>query len=128
MTNKRKVPTVRRRLNLTKLEYYKYHLKIINPMLPSKLTEKEIEVLALFISYDGIVAKKDRFGASIRKLVRKQTGISFSGLSFYIKSLKKKGFIYFDKDKELRIWKLAFPALPQQKYQFEINLIEENNG
>jgi DNA-binding MarR family transcriptional regulator len=113
---------ITRRLDLNKKDYYLYHLSIINPLLPIRLTLKEIEVLAAFISYQGDIASSDRFGTSIRKQVRKDIGISFASLSAYLKSLQKKGFIYKDSEGNLNIWELAFPSAITQRYFFEINL------
>ena len=44
-------------------------MEIINPFLPIKLTPREIEVLAAFMSLENELAE-DRFGTTARKVVR----------------------------------------------------------
>ena len=81
-----------KRLELPVSEYYKVHLNIVNSLLPIKLTPKEVEVLALFMSLKGDIGK-DRFGSTAKKLVKQELSLSDGGLSNYIKTLKQKGFI-----------------------------------
>ena len=80
---------LRKILRLPRGEYYKTHLQIVNALLPIKLTTKEIEVLAAFMSLDGDIAK-DRFGTSARKIIKKDLKLSDGGLGNY---LKAKGFV-----------------------------------
>jgi len=83
---------LRKQMRLDRNTYYKVHLQLINALLPVKLTTKEIEVLARFMSLDGDIAK-DRFGTSARKFIKEQLKLSDGGLGNYLKSFKEKGFI-----------------------------------
>ncbi len=83
---------LRKILRLPRGEYYKTHLQIVNALLPIKLTTKEIEVLAAFMSLDGDIAK-DRFGTSARKIIKKDLKLSDGGLGNYLKAFKEKGFV-----------------------------------
>lgn len=105
-------------LKLSKLEYYEKHLSILNLIIPVKMTPKEIEVLAKFMSFEGEL-ENDRFGTTARKLVKEEVGLSSGGLGNYLKSLKEKKFI---KDDDT-ILSILFPNKEQQLYQFQfINL------
>lgn len=103
-------------LKLGKVEYYNTHLSIINSVLPVKLTPKEIEVLALFMSLDF---KVERFGTSARKIVRQELDISHQGLSNYLKSLTMKGFL-IEKEGDYEILPILFPAKDQQSYMLKL--------
>ena len=83
---------LRKILRLPRGEYYKTHLQIVNALLPIKLTTKEIEVLAAFMSLDGDIAK-DRFGTSARKIIKKDLKLSDGGLGNYLKAFKEKNFV-----------------------------------
>ena len=83
---------IRKTLKLTREEYFKKHLFLINHILPIQMTLKEVEVLAAFMSLEGDIAK-DPFGTSGRKIVRTRIGISAGGLGNYLDQLKKKSFI-----------------------------------
>lgn len=106
-------------LELEKSDYYSKHLSIVNVMLPTQLTPKEIEVLAAFMSLEGDIAT-DRFGTTARKMVMDQVGISSpGGLGNYLKSLKDKGFIKVE-DSQWTILPLLHPHPQQQGYMFKL--------
>jgi hypothetical protein len=103
---------------LTKLEYFKTHLQILNPFLPVQLTPKRLEVLAAFMASE----ESERFGTTSRKLVRKQLGLTHGGLGNYLTYFKEEKFIYIPEGKEdyeIREW--LFPAKDTQGYQFKIS-------
>ena len=102
-----------------KLDYYKNHPEIINPMLPVKLTPKELDIMAGFLELDND-ARYDRFGPQAKKVVRNQTGISHSGMSNYIKSLIDKGFLVQNEVGVLRIRKILVPSEGNQSYEFKL--------
>ena len=104
-----------KRLELPVSEYYKVHLNIVNSLLPIKLTPKEVEVLALFMSLQGDIAK-DRFGSTAKKLVKQELSLSDGGLSNYIKTLKQKGFISPTNE----IPTLLTPNVDKQEYFLQI--------
>lgn len=106
--------TITKVLKLSAIEYYNTHLQLINPLLPVHLTPKEIEILANFMSFSGILAE-DRFGATARKKVKKTMNLSNAGLSNYMRTLKDKGFITSGK-----IVPILFPENGSQAYQFKL--------
>lgn len=84
---------IRKVVRLDRDEFYVKHLEVINPFLPIRLTPKEIEVLAAFMTLEGELAE-DRFGTTGRKIVMKKLNITPGGMGNYLKSLKTKGFVY----------------------------------
>jgi hypothetical protein len=113
-------------LDLDKLGYYQTHLAICNAILPVKMTPKEIEVLASFMSLEGDLSS-DRFGTTARKMVRGRLGLTSGGLGNYLKTLKDKGFILVQGD-GYRIWPLLFPDPRRQAYQFLLKMTDNVNG
>lgn len=114
---------IRKTLKLSKVEYYKKHLLIINHILPVQMTPKEAEVLAAFMCLEGDIAK-DPFSTSGRKMVRERLNISAGGLGNYLEQLKSKGFIYEDSDKILTIIPILIPSKESQGYQFKLEISE----
>ena len=107
-------------LGLTGLDYYTYHLGIINSFLKEELTPKEREVLGAFMSFKGELVESNRFETLFRKKVREILNISHGGLSNYLKALKDKGAIVEGEDGILKIVEELFPTEPHQFYQFKI--------
>ena len=89
-------------LKLNRLDYYITHLKIINSIVSFELTDKEINVLAHFLSMEGDI-RKDLFGSTSRKLVREQCNITLSGLTNYLNSLQVKRCVIRDELGNLRL-------------------------
>lgn len=85
---------LRKVLRVSRHEFYRIHLQIVNALLPVKLTPKEVDVLAAFMSLDGDIAT-DRFGTSARKIIKKQLKLSDGGLGNYLKSFKDKKFVLY---------------------------------
>jgi DNA-binding MarR family transcriptional regulator len=110
--------TIKKTLKLSNIEYYEKHLHIINPFLPVNLTIKEIEVLSNLMSFTGTIAE-DRFGTTARNIIKKRMAISTAGISNYIASLKKKGFITNGK-----IHHILFPNETSQSYEFTLENYE----
>lgn len=104
----------------TPQEYYKKHLEIINPVLPTQMTPKEIEVLSNFMSLKGEIAEEDRFGTHCRKKVKANLNLSNGGLANYLRILKDKGFINTEADGQYSIPFFLFPQSMQQQYEFKI--------
>ena len=50
-------------------DYYVKHLEILNVMLPEKLSQKEVEVLAAFMDQDKSLIEDDMFNGVVRKKV-----------------------------------------------------------
>ena len=76
----------------SRMEFYELHLAIINPLLPNRLTEKEILILASFMSADERLVEDDRFNSLVRKKVMQRHQLSAGGLGNYLKAMIKKGF------------------------------------
>ena len=111
---------IQKSIMLEEHDYYTIHLDIINPFIPTKLTEKEREVLGMFMSFKGRLAEKDRFDTSFRKEVRQKLGLSPGGLGNYIKIFKDKEVITEGLDGKLVIKQYLFPEENEQFYQFKI--------
>lgn len=110
---------IRKRLNLSKSDYYTTHLSIMNVFLPIKMTPKEIEVLANFMSLEGDIAE-DRFGTSARRIVMSEMGIRPGGLGNYFDTLQKKGFLKKQANKKFTILPILYPNPLVQNYQFQL--------
>lgn len=108
-------------LSLDKARYYETHLSIINGLLPVRITPKEVEVLARFMSFNGELSEgENRFGTTARKLVKVDLNLSDAGLSNYLKNLTGKGFLFPKEDnpKELMINPILIPDPQVQEYRF----------
>jgi hypothetical protein len=103
-------------LKLTKKQYFETHLNIVNSLLPIKLTEKEIEVLGIFLT----IPKDFRFTQPGKKIVRDKLNISHQGLSNYLIVLMKKGFIVKNKKDEYIMLPFLECASNEQTYNFKI--------
>jgi DNA-binding MarR family transcriptional regulator len=109
---------LRKQLRLKRQGYYEVHLQLVNALLPVKLTPKEVEVLAAFMSLDGDIGR-DRFGTTARKMIKEKLGLSDGGLGNYLKALKEKGFV---KDGEVN--KLLGADEKEQVYIFKLVNLE----
>ena len=109
---------LKKQLSLESNEYLITHLSLVNVLLPVKLRPKEIEILAIFMSFTGELAN-NMFSTTGRQLVRVKLNISNAGLANYIMSLKKKGFI---KKVEgiYRVYPILHPQKEEQAYQIKL--------
>ena len=115
---------IRKTLKLSKEEFYKKHLLIINHILPTQMTNKEAEVLAAFLSLEGDLSN-DPFSTTGRKIVRERLNIQPGGLGNYLEKLKTKKFILENEDtKELTIIPILKPSKVGQLYQFKLEINE----
>lgn len=103
-------------LRFDRLDYYQMHLAIINVFLPVKMTEKEIEVLARFMCFEGELGNQ-RFGVTAKSMVRADMNLSHAGLSNYMGSLMEKGFLTKKID-VIEILPILMPTPDQQEYRF----------
>lgn len=101
-------------------DYYIKHLQIVNQFFPDPMTNKEVGVLATFISIDGELIQKARFGTTARKMVMDKLRISPGGLGNYLKILEKKGFIYRNDYNVFEVKDYLLPEEITQGYQFKI--------
>jgi DNA-binding MarR family transcriptional regulator len=122
------MPEIKKALKLTRLEYYETHLSIINCLLPIKMTPKEIEVLAAFMSLNtgDLPATNTRFSSPSRKYVKELLNLSDQGLSNYMNSLSVKGFIY--NNGITRILPILIPSDSQQDYRFRLKITENGQN
>lgn len=111
---------IKKIMNVSKEDYYVIHLGIINPLLPVRMTPKELEVLGTFMSLTGSIAEADRFGTTCKKIVKEKLNLSDGGLGNYIKTLKEKGFIYYNVDGKLSILDVLQADEKSQGYMFKI--------
>lgn len=112
---------IKKNLLLPKDKFYIQHVNIINSVMPVKLTPKEAEVLALFMSFTGSIAE-DRFGTTPRKIVRTKLKLSHGGLGNYLSYLKKKKFIV-EEQGNMVIKPFLFPKNnSEQSYSFKLTL------
>lgn len=109
---------VRKTLRLSKTEYYETHLSLVNCVLPVKLTPKEIQVLAAFMGLEGDISAY-RFGPSAKKIVRSQLKLSPAGLSNYMGSFLKSGFLIQQGDM-IKILPVLMPKNDEQTYSFKL--------
>lgn len=113
-------------LKLETLDYYRRHLSIVNCLLPVNITNKEIEVLALYMYYSKTL-NDDKFGTRTKKLIRVTLNITHQGLSNYINSLINKGFLILKDNKELSILSILHPNPTEQTYMLKLINIEQFN-
>ena len=90
-------------------DFVRYHLTILNSLLPEKLTNREIDVLIEFITLDSSIISVDGlFGSTAKKVVRKNlNNMSVAQLSNIINSLVSKKFLHSvegSDDLQIRSW------------------------
>jgi hypothetical protein len=119
-----KLQTISKTLNLSEDDYFRIHMEIINPILPIKLSIKEIEIISVFMSFTGTLAE-DRFSTTGRKIVREKLNLSHQSLSNYINNLTSKGFL-IEKDNKLTLLPILFPNKTEQTYLIKIKLEDVN--
>lgn len=106
---------------LDKNKYYLMHLGILNAILPVKLTDKELEVLAGFMELDENIIEDSYFNPVARKKVLKKLELSPAGLSNHLKSMLDKGFLIKNSITNIiTIKEFLLPEINGQGYQFKI--------
>lgn len=112
---------IQKLLNLNKSDYYKVHLSLVNAILPdsAKMTPRELEVLATFMSFEGDIVEDDRFGTTARRKVMELLDLSHGGLGNFMKGLITKGFLYKVNDK-LVVREFLNNNRKQQLYNFKL--------
>ena len=106
-------------------DFYVQHLRIVNAVLPKAMTEKELEILAEFLSLTGDIASV-RFGTTGKAIIRKNCDISHSGLSNHLKELKNKMIISSTK-KDAVINKHIFPVTDELQ-TYSLKLVYRQDG
>lgn len=118
--------TLRKIVQLSKLDYYETHLSLLNCLLPTrkdkpndgKLTPTEIKVLAAFMSIEGELAQY-RFETLGRKIVKEKLNLTSAGLSNYTGNMEKKGFL-ISTENSTTIWPILVPDQDEQMYMFKL--------
>jgi hypothetical protein len=110
--------TISKTLSLPPDTYYKVHMELINPILPIKLSPKEIEILSIFMSFTGTLAENP-FCTTGRKIVRDKLSLSHQSLSNYIINLTTKGFLK-ERENVLNLLPILFPGEIEQVYLIKI--------
>lgn len=107
-------------LKLSRRDFYKKHLLIINHILPVQMSTKQAEVLAAFISLEGVLGEH-KFSTLGRKLVMEELGLDPGGLGNYLRFFTKNGYITRDiETKEYKITSILIPNDKEQLYQFKL--------
>lgn len=120
------IHTLKKSLELDKTTYFETHLMIVNAILPKerRLSNKEIEVLARFMSMEGDLVKSNRFNSTARRSVRDELNLSHQGLSNHITGIRDKGFIITDPDNDK--YEIIKPSLNvlsfTQRYALQLKL------
>jgi hypothetical protein len=108
-------------LKLKKEDYYITHLRIVNALLPAKLTEKELEVLSSFMSLDENVTEENHFNVLARKKVRIRLNLSQAGLSNHLKAMITKKFLLKnEKTNLISIQPFLLPEKFTQSYKLKV--------
>lgn len=114
------MPIIQKNLSLSRADYYQVHLSLVNAVIPkqARLTEKELEVLALFMSFQEDIPL-GRFGTYARNIVKETLKLNDSGLSNYLRFLKNKRFL-IERDKEIIFVPLIIVPDDTQEYKFKL--------
>lgn len=113
-------------LKVGQYDYYVKHLEIINVIVPEekfpeKLTNKEIEVLAGFMSQDKSLIEEDMFNGVVRKKVMEKLNLKPGGLGNHLKSMIEKEFLTKnDITKRIKVMPFLVPVDNHQGYRLKI--------
>lgn len=113
-------------LKVGKYDYYVKHLEILNIILPEekypeKLTNKEIEVLAAFMSQDKSLIEEDMFNGVVRKKVMEKLNLKPGGLGNHLKSMIEKEYLVkSDITKKITLKKILNPENNHQGYRLKL--------
>lgn len=117
--------TLLKRLELDNRQYYSTAIHIVNALLSDKLSHKEIEILSIFMSFTGDLAK-NRFSTTGKDIVKNELNMSNQSLWNYLKKFKEKNIIVLKQDPSsnktiYEINSLLFPTdAKSQKYFIEL--------
>lgn len=113
-------------LKVSKYDYYVKHLEILNIILPEtvfpdKLSSKEIEVLAAFMSQEKNLIEDDMFNGVVRKKVMDKLSQKPGGLSNHLKKMIEKKFLEKnDLTKRIVMKTFLYPADNHQGYRIKL--------
>lgn len=110
---------IKQDFNLNELEFYQTHLKVLNAVLPINITNKEIEILAEFMTLPKELTNGNLFNTQARKNVSEKLSLKEGGMNNHIKNMKKKGLIIGNTN-ELKIAPALIPSNKVQGYDFKL--------
>ena len=115
---------IQQAFKLSPSDYYTMHLQITNAIFAVKLTAKELEVLAAFMSLDPAITKEGHFNPVARKIVRTKLNLVPAGLSNHLREMINKGFLTRNSiTKVITIKTYLLPEEDGQGYQLRIQKI-----
>jgi len=102
-------------------DYYVKHLEVLNVMLPEKLSQKEIEVLAAFMDQDKSLIEDDMFNGVVRKKVMDKLSLKPGGLGNHLKKMIEKKFLSKNEiTKKITIKPFLLPEENNQGYRIKL--------
>jgi len=113
-------------LQVSKFDYYRKHLELLNVILPEdkfpdKLSIKEIEVLAAFMSQDKNLIEEDMFNGVVRKKVMEKLSLKPGGLGNHLKKMIAKNFLSkSDITRKITLKSFMLPVINNQGYRLKI--------
>lgn len=112
---------VRKILRLRPSDYYLTHLRLVNAVMPVRMTEKQLEVLAEFMAQDS-------FDSRAKKAVRDKLNLTPPNLSNHIKELVLKGFViqYMDERARRRYKLHDLIKIKPDQTQYQFLLVNED--
>jgi DNA-binding MarR family transcriptional regulator len=116
-------------LKVGRQDYYIKHLEMMNIILPEtsfpeKLSSKEIEVLAAFMSQDKNLIEEDMFNGLVRKKVMEQLNLKPGGLGNHLNKMITKTFLdKSDITKRITLKDFIYPEGNHQGYR--VKLVKE---
>ena len=109
-------------INVDNYSYYRKHLEILNVLLPVKLSQKEVEVLAAFMSQDIKLIEDSMFNIITRKNVMSQLKMQPGGLGNHLKTMIEKGYLIKNKiTNEIKVKEYLLPEKNNQGYRLRLN-------
>jgi DNA-binding MarR family transcriptional regulator len=113
-------------LQVSKFDYYRKHLELLNVLLPEdkfpeRLSSKEIEVLAAFMSQDENLIEEDMFNGVVRKKVMEKLSLKPGGLGNHLKKMIAKNYLTkSDITRKITLKSYMFPIDNNQGYRVKI--------
>jgi len=113
-------------LQVSKFDYYRKHLELLNVLLPEdkfpeRLSSKEIEVLAAFMSQDENLIEEDMFNGVVRKKVMEKLSLKPGGLGNHLKKMIAKNYLTkSDITRKITLKPYMFPVKNNQGYRVKI--------
>ena len=113
-------------LQVSKFDYYRKHLELLNVLLPEdkfpeRLSSKEIEVLAAFMSQDENLIEEDMFNGVVRKKVMERLSLKPGGLGNHLKKMIAKNYLTkSDITRKITLKSYMFPIDNNQGYRVKI--------